>query len=107
MGELLETLTFQQQKILSLRFGLAGGEPLSLTQIGDRFSLSRERIRQMERKAIKELRQGFSQLDRSEGMAKACSFGLAETDEFKQIELFQGGDEQAIVCSESFFSTAA
>jgi len=40
-------------------------------------------------------------------MAKACSFGLAETDEFKQIELFQGGDEQAIVCSESFFSTAA
>jgi len=56
LGELLETLTFQQQEILSLRFGLAGGEPLSLTQIGDRFSLSRERIRQMERKAIKELR---------------------------------------------------
>ncbi len=92
LSELLETLTLQQQEILLLRFGLRGEEPLSLTEIGDRFGLSRERIRQIERKALKELRQRFSQQDRS-GV-------IAEADDSVHLELLQRGDGQDFACRE-------
>jgi RNA polymerase primary sigma factor len=39
-----------------MRFGLDGYEPMSLQQIGDEFKLSKERIRQIEKKAIRRLR---------------------------------------------------
>lgn len=79
LSELLETLTPQQQEVLSLRFGLRGEEPLSLTEIGNRLSLSRERIRQIEMKAIKQLRQKFS--ESSEAITQErCLFGLAQPD---------------------------
>ena len=39
-----------------MRYGLNGYEPMSLQQIGDRFNLSKERIRQIEKKAIRRLR---------------------------------------------------
>ncbi len=79
LGELLKTLAPQQQEVLSLRFGLGEREPLSLTEIGVRFTLSRERIRQIERKAIKQLRQKFS--ESSEAITQErCPFGLAQPD---------------------------
>ena len=53
---LIADLTPQQQEVLSLRFGLSDGRELSLSQVGQRMSLSRERVRQLERQALNYLR---------------------------------------------------
>lgn len=54
--EVLLTLTSREARILSLRFGLEDGERLSLEEVGKKFGLTRERIRQIEDKALKKLR---------------------------------------------------
>ncbi len=56
LNEALATLTDSEKEILSMRYGLNGYESMSLQQIGDRFNLSKERIRQIEKKAIRRLR---------------------------------------------------
>jgi RNA polymerase primary sigma factor len=50
-----ETLTPQEKDIIRLRFGLGGATPQTLDQIGERMSVSRERIRQMQVKALDKL----------------------------------------------------
>ncbi len=55
IDEVLETLTKKEATILRLRFGLNGNRAMSLKEIGDRFSLTKERIRQIEKKAIRRL----------------------------------------------------
>ncbi len=54
---LLSTLTPQQREVLSLRFGLPDGEELSLEQVGRRLGMSREKVRQIQQKALQQLRQ--------------------------------------------------
>jgi RNA polymerase primary sigma factor len=54
--DLLGTLTPKEAQILCLRFGLNGEKRLSLREIGRRYRLSRERVRQIEKKAITKLR---------------------------------------------------
>jgi len=56
LNEVLDTLTDSEKEILCMRYGLNGYEPMSLQQIGDKFSRSKERIRQIEKKAIRRLR---------------------------------------------------
>ena len=56
LEKVLSTLTEREQKILALRFGLTGEEPLTLEEVGRRFGLTRERIRQLEAKALAKLR---------------------------------------------------
>lgn len=56
LNEVLDTLTDSEKEILSMRYGLNEYEPMSLQQIGDKFNLSKERIRQIEKKAIRRLR---------------------------------------------------
>lgn len=56
VNQLLGDLTPQQQKVISLRFGLESGSPLSLEQIGQRLNLSRERVRQIEHKALESIK---------------------------------------------------
>jgi RNA polymerase nonessential primary-like sigma factor len=56
MSQLLAELTPQQQEVLTLRFGLDNGKELSLAKVGQRLSLSRERVRQLERQALDQLR---------------------------------------------------
>ena len=54
--EVLAELTPRQSHILRLRFGLGGGEPHTLEEIANKFGLSRERIRQLEKEALRRLR---------------------------------------------------
>ncbi|MDQ7027210.1 MAG: sigma-70 family RNA polymerase sigma factor [Anaerolineae bacterium] len=54
--EVLSELTPRQSHILRLRFGLSGGEPHTLEEIANKFGLSRERIRQLEKEALRRLR---------------------------------------------------
>jgi RNA polymerase primary sigma factor len=52
----LSTLTPREQEVLRLRYGLDGGYPRTLDEVGTHFSLTRERIRQIEKMALKKLR---------------------------------------------------
>ena len=54
--DVLSSLTDRERKILSLRFGLAGGRSRTLAEIGREFQVTRERIRQIEAKALRKLR---------------------------------------------------
>ncbi len=54
--DVLSELTPRQSHILRLRFGLGGGEPHTLEEIANKFGLSRERIRQLEKEALRRLR---------------------------------------------------
>ncbi len=54
--EQIHTLSPREQEVLSLRFGIDRNEELSLEQIGERFGVTRERIRQIEAKALSKLR---------------------------------------------------
>jgi len=56
LEKLLSELTPQQQEVLSLRFGLSDGKTMTLAKIGARLSISRERVRQIEREALTKLR---------------------------------------------------
>ena len=53
---LLGSLTEREQKILKLRFGLEDGKSHTLEEVGQEFSVTRERIRQIEAKALAKLR---------------------------------------------------
>jgi len=52
---LLKGLSSRERMIIELRYGLRGGEPMTLEEVGKRFRLSRERIRQVEERAKKKL----------------------------------------------------
>ncbi|MCF6465505.1 RNA polymerase subunit sigma-32 [Clostridium sp. Cult2] len=54
--EILNTLSPKEKEVLELRFGLNGDEPLTLEAIGNKYDLTRERIRQIENKALKKLK---------------------------------------------------
>jgi len=55
INTLLDTLSEKESEILQYRFGLNGRSPLSLKEIGDKYHLTKERIRQIEKKALKRL----------------------------------------------------
>ena len=54
--EVLDTLTPREEKVLSLRFGLEDGRSRTLEEVGKEFNVTRERIRQIEAKALRKLR---------------------------------------------------
>jgi len=56
LKDILDTLSDAERKIIKMRYGLDGNSPMSLQQIGNEFNLSKERIRQIEKKAIRRLR---------------------------------------------------
>jgi RNA polymerase sigma factor (sigma-70 family) len=56
IAKLLAWLTPRERKILTLRFGLEGGEPRTLEEVGQHFHVCRERIRQIQAKAMTKLR---------------------------------------------------
>jgi len=56
LSEVLTSLTQREQKVLALRFGLGDGYPRTLDEIGRQFEVTRERIRQIEAKALRKMR---------------------------------------------------
>lgn len=56
MGEVLSTLTDRERKVLIQRFGLLDGKPKTLEEVGIEFNVTRERIRQIEAKALRKMR---------------------------------------------------
>ena len=54
--EVLSTLSEKESKVIKYRFGLEGERPQSLKEIGDKYNLTKERIRQIEKKALSRLR---------------------------------------------------
>lgn len=57
INAVLSTLTDKEREVIEYRFGLNGRRAMSLKEIGDRFSLTKERIRQIEKNALKRLTQ--------------------------------------------------
>jgi RNA polymerase primary sigma factor len=56
MDDVLATLTDRERKVLTLRFGIGDGYPRTLEEVGKIFNVTRERVRQIEAKALKKLR---------------------------------------------------
>ncbi len=56
LGDVLDTLTPREKKVLILRFGLTDGRSRTLEEVGKEFNVTRERIRQIEAKALRKLR---------------------------------------------------
>ena len=56
LADVLESLTDREERVLRLRFGLDDGHPRTLEEVGKEFGVTRERIRQIEAKALRKLR---------------------------------------------------
>jgi RNA polymerase primary sigma factor len=56
IGDVLHSLTDREQEVLTLRFGLKDGYPRTLEEVGKKFNVTRERIRQIEAKALRKMR---------------------------------------------------
>ncbi len=77
LGQVLETLTERERKVLELRFGLGDGYSRTLEEVGKQFKVTRERIRQIEAKALRKMRhptrirqlQGFLETEEVEAAA--------------------------------------
>lgn len=67
---LLKALSPKERRIIKLRYGIDGGEQRSLSEIGIMFGLSKERVRQLENRALYKLKQGLQSqgLDAYEGL---------------------------------------
>jgi RNA polymerase primary sigma factor len=55
LRDALESLSYRERRVLELRYGLGGGRPLTLDEVGRTFNVTRERIRQIENQSLKKL----------------------------------------------------
>jgi len=56
LEEVFSTLTDRESRVLKLRFGINGSKPMTLEEVGREFGVTRERIRQIEAKALRKLK---------------------------------------------------
>jgi len=64
LSELLEVLDDRERKIIFERFGLGGGKPKTLEEVGKRFGVTRERIRQLQNIALAKLRRALAKREK-------------------------------------------
>lgn len=74
VGDLLGQLDERERKIISARFGLDGSEPITLEQVGEKFGVTRERIRQVQNNALGKMRRSLAKRERvnPEKLARAA-----------------------------------
>ena len=77
---MLEGLNYREREILRLRYGLADGYAYTLEEVGKIFSVTRERVRQIEAKAVRKLQHPF----RCRGL-----LGFLEKGELPSVEIAQ------------------
>ena len=85
LGEVLNTLTERERKVLELRFGLGDGYSRTLEEVGKQFKVTRERIRQIEAKALRKMRhptrirqlQGFLETEELDAAAATAAAAAA------------------------------
>jgi len=63
LHEILATLAPREIKILTMRFGLDDGRPKTLEEVGEHFGITRERIRQIQKDALEEMRERIEKRD--------------------------------------------
>ncbi|MDP3901584.1 MAG: sigma factor-like helix-turn-helix DNA-binding protein [bacterium] len=85
--ELISDLSPRQREVIEGRYGLKGGEELTLAAVGDRYGLTRERIRQIERAALNSIESKFAN-------GSGVKFVSAVNDIFKK---FRGVREEALL----------
>jgi len=78
MGDVLDSLTEREKKVLQLRFGIGDGYPRTLEEVGSIFRVTRERVRQIEAKALRKLRHPT----RSRRLKNFLDLGLTEERRF-------------------------
>ena len=78
MDDVLKTLTERESKVLKLRFGVTDGYPRTLEEVGSIFNVTRERVRQIEAKALRKLRHPT----RSRKLKTFLELGAGEDAEF-------------------------
>lgn len=64
LGDLLDNLDEREHRIIDARFGLDGGNPMTLEEVGVEFGVTRERIRQLQNIALEKMRKALSRKDR-------------------------------------------
>jgi RNA polymerase primary sigma factor len=64
VGDLLEVLDDRERKIINSRFGLDGGKPKTLEEVGEKFGVTRERIRQLQNIALHKMRRALSKKEK-------------------------------------------
>ncbi|MEW6237794.1 MAG: sigma-70 family RNA polymerase sigma factor [Candidatus Omnitrophota bacterium] len=72
----LETLSEREEAVLRLRYGLDDGQPRKLEEVGNRFGITRERVRQIETKAIRKLRHPL-RAQRLKGFLEGLTSGMS------------------------------
>jgi len=65
LQEMVKTLDVREATILRARFGLDGGQQRTLEEVGEKFGVTRERVRQIQNLALRKLRKMIEKLERS------------------------------------------
>ena len=78
LSDVLETLTERERKVLELRFGLVDGYSRTLEEVGRQFKVTRERIRQIEAKALRKMRHP-TRIRQLQGFLEAADLQKAPT----------------------------
>ncbi|MEX0586739.1 MAG: sigma-70 family RNA polymerase sigma factor, partial [Pirellulales bacterium] len=81
INQVLEVLNYREREILRLRYGLVDGYAYTLEEVGKIFSVTRERVRQIESKAVRKLQQPF----RSRALASFVDIGIPAGREGEQV----------------------
>jgi len=64
LGDLLGQLDEREKRIISARFGLEGAEPITLEEVGEKFGVTRERIRQLQNIALAKMRRALAKREK-------------------------------------------
>jgi RNA polymerase primary sigma factor len=69
LDSLLEVLDRRERSIINQRFGLTGRNPRTLEQVGEKFGVTRERIRQLQNRALEKMREALADMENPESVA--------------------------------------